>query len=183
MPTTVPDSASRRASAAWARGSRAAIWALISPRRWAAKTWVRSARSRARLRTGSDVTALAHALRTWALDDPHRYFLVYGTPVPGYHAPDDITAIAREIMAPLLDACARLPEDRPATPFDEHLEEHRDWAEGHPAPAAVLHRALTFWTRLHGALSLELAGHFTGLGFDPARFFAAELHELTGSPE
>ncbi|MEW2559324.1 TetR/AcrR family transcriptional regulator [Streptomyces griseorubiginosus] len=137
----------------------------------------------ATVRTGSDVTALAHALRTWALDDPHRYFLVYGTPVPGYHAPDDITAIAREIMAPLLDACARLPEDRPATPFDEHLEEHRDWAEDHPAPAAVLHRALTFWTRLHGALSLELAGHFTGLGFDPARLFAAELHELTGSPE
>src|SRR5689334_538492 len=37
----------------------------------------------------ADVTTLAHALRGWALDDPHRYFLVYGTPVPGYHAPDD----------------------------------------------------------------------------------------------
>ena len=56
---------------------------------------------------GAGLPALAHALRGWALEDPHRYFLLYGTPVPGYHAPDDITAIASEIMATLLDACAR----------------------------------------------------------------------------
>ncbi|MDH6497849.1 TetR/AcrR family transcriptional regulator [Streptomyces sp. SAI-149] len=128
---------------------------------------------------GADVTTLAHALRTWALADPQRYFLIYGTPVPGYHAPDEITAIASEIMAVLLDAFAGLPSSGPASPFDAHLEEHRDWADGHPAPAATLHRALTFWTRLHGTLSLELAGHFTGMGFDPARFYAAELDGLT----
>ncbi|MFF0079970.1 TetR/AcrR family transcriptional regulator [Streptomyces canus] len=130
--------------------------------------------------SGADVTALAHALRAWALEDPQRYFLVYGTPVPGYHAPDDITAIASEIMATLLDACAGLPSNGPETPFDAHLEDHRDWADGHPAPAAVLHRALTFWTRLHGTLSLELAGHFNGMGFDPALLYAAELDALTG---
>ncbi|MEU3337208.1 TetR/AcrR family transcriptional regulator [Streptomyces sp. NPDC002144] len=137
---------------------------------------------RATAESGTDVTALAHALRDWALEDPQRYFLIYGTPVPGYHAPEDITAIAVEIMAMLLDACAELPPAGPATPFDEHLEGHRAWAGGHPAPPAVLHRALTFWTRLHGVLSLELAGHFTGMGFDPARLFAAELDDLTGRP-
>jgi AcrR family transcriptional regulator len=137
---------------------------------------------RATAESGTDVTALAHALRGWALEDPQRYFLIYGTPVPGYHAPEDITAIAVEIMAMLLDACAELPPAGPATPFDEHLEGHRAWAGGHPAPPAVLHRALTFWTRLHGVLSLELAGHFTGMGFDPALLFAAELDDLTGRP-
>lgn len=30
--------------------------------------------------------ALACALREWALADPQRYFLVYGTPIPGYRA-------------------------------------------------------------------------------------------------
>ena len=130
-------------------------------------------------RPGADVSTLASTLRTWALEDPQRYFLIYGTPVPGYHAPDDITAIASEIMAPILDAFAGLPSSDTAPAFDAHLEEHRDWADGHPAPAATLRRALTFWTRLHGALSLELAGHFTGMGFDPARFYAAELDELT----
>ncbi|MBO4257466.1 TetR/AcrR family transcriptional regulator [Streptomyces griseorubiginosus] len=137
---------------------------------------------RAAVESGADVTALAHALRGWALEDPQRYFLIYGTPVPGYHAPEDITAIAVEIMAMLLDACAELPPAGPATPFDEHLEGHRAWAGGHPAPPAVLHRALAIWTRLHGVLSLELAGHFTGMGFDPARLFAAELDDLTGRP-
>ncbi|MFK4099329.1 TetR/AcrR family transcriptional regulator [Streptomyces sp. NPDC019531] len=135
---------------------------------------------RAAAESGADLTGLAHALRDWALADPQRYFLMYGTPVPGYHAPDDITAIASEIMAPLLDACAALPPDGPASPFGTHLEDHRDWAAGHPAAPAVLHRALTFWTRLHGVLSLELAGHFTGMGFDPGQLFAAELAALGG---
>ena len=134
---------------------------------------------------GPDVTALAHALRAWALADPQRYFLVYGTPVPGYHAPDDITAIAAETMATLLDACAALPAppDDAVTPFDEHLASHRAWAAGHPAPPATLRRALAFWTRMHGVLSLELAGHFTGMGFDPEHLFAAELDALTGPSE
>ncbi|WP_328583814.1 TetR/AcrR family transcriptional regulator [Streptomyces sp. NBC_00370] len=145
--------------------------------------------------SGPDVAALAHALRDWALADPQRYFLVYGTPVPGYHAPADITGIAAEIMAALLDAytasasppSVSAPPDgapteaptRAATTFDTHLEDHRQWAEGHPAPVAALRRALAFWTRLHGVLSLELAGHFAGMTFDPALLFEAELEGLT----
>ncbi|MFI0814197.1 TetR/AcrR family transcriptional regulator [Streptomyces sp. NPDC021098] len=134
---------------------------------------------RAAAEPGADVTALAHALRAWALDDPQRYFLVYGTPVPGYHAPDDITTIASEIMTTLLDAFTALPtDDAPATPLEAHLEQHRQWADPHPAPPAALRRAMTLWTRLHGVLSLELAGHFTGMGLDPALLFAAELDDL-----
>ncbi|MFI6802474.1 TetR/AcrR family transcriptional regulator [Streptosporangium canum] len=128
---------------------------------------------------GADLAVLAYAVRGWALAHPQRYLLIYGTPVPGYHAPDDITLISSEIMAILLDACAVPSSDSPATPFDAHLADHRDWADGHPAPPAVLRRALSFWTRLHGVLSLELAGHFAGMGFDPALLFAAELETLT----
>ncbi|MEV4880135.1 TetR/AcrR family transcriptional regulator [Streptomyces cyaneofuscatus] len=130
---------------------------------------------------GVGLSGLAHALRGWALEDPHRYFLLYGTPVPGYHAPDDTTAISSEIMATLLDACAALTRgapDAPEAPFAAHLAEHRDWAGDHPAPPAALHLAMSFWTRMHGVLSLELAGHFTGMAFDPAQLFAAELDGL-----
>ncbi|WP_432194449.1 TetR/AcrR family transcriptional regulator [Streptomyces sp. bgisy027] len=137
---------------------------------------------RAAAEAGAGLSGLAHALRAWALKDPQRYFLIYGTPVPGYHAPDDTTAISSEIMATLLDACAALPADGPATEFEAHLAGHRDWAGDHPAPPAALHRALTFWTRLHGVLSLELAGQFSGMGLDPAQLFAAELGDLTGTP-
>jgi AcrR family transcriptional regulator len=56
-------------------------------------------------RADTDLADLAQVLRRWALDDPQRYLLVYGTPVPGYQAPEDTTRIASEIMAVLLDAC------------------------------------------------------------------------------
>lgn len=140
---------------------------------------------RASAAAGADLAALAHALRDWALDDPHRYFLVYGTPIPGYHAPDDITGIASDIMRTLLDGVAALPPAvtavppaGPATPFAAYLESHRAWSDGHPVAPPGLHHALTFWTRLHGVLSLELAGHFAGMAFDPAMLFGAEVADL-----
>ncbi|PRH76978.1 hypothetical protein C6N75_22710, partial [Streptomyces solincola] len=48
---------------------------------------------------GTDLAGLARALREWALADPHRYFLVWGTPIPGYQAPEDTTAIADEVLS------------------------------------------------------------------------------------
>ncbi|MEU1734091.1 TetR/AcrR family transcriptional regulator [Streptosporangium sp. NPDC020145] len=129
---------------------------------------------------GAGLEALAHAVRGWALADPQRYLLIYGTPVPGYHAPDDITVISSQIMGMLLDACAESVPDGPAAPLEEHLAGHRGWAGAHPAPPAVLHRALVLWTRLHGVLSLELAGHFAGMGFDPGLLFTAEVDHLLG---
>ncbi|CAM5703731.1 TetR/AcrR family transcriptional regulator [Streptomyces violaceorubidus] len=38
---------------------------------------------RAAAEAGADLAGLAHALRSWALDDPQRYLLIFGTPVPG----------------------------------------------------------------------------------------------------
>ncbi|MFF5471861.1 TetR/AcrR family transcriptional regulator [Streptomyces achromogenes] len=131
--------------------------------------------------SGADLAGLGHALRAWALDDPQRYFLIYGTPVPGYHAPDDITAIASEIMDALLDAAQPAAGPAPAevARLESHLAGHREWAGDHPASPATLRRALHFWTRLHGVLSLELAGHFTGMGFDPGELYENELRHLT----
>ncbi|WP_037313476.1 TetR/AcrR family transcriptional regulator [Amycolatopsis orientalis] len=121
---------------------------------------------------------VAYAIREWALADPQRYLLVYGTPIPGYHAPGDTTGISNEIMKVLLDVHEAHAGRGGPTPFDVHLVEHREWAGDHPAPSAVLRRAITFWTRIHGVLSLELAGHFAGMGFDPALLFAAELDDM-----
>jgi len=42
-------------------------------------------------------------IREWAVGDPQRYLLIYGTPVPGYQAPADTLAISNEIMAVLID--------------------------------------------------------------------------------
>ncbi|WP_042432310.1 TetR/AcrR family transcriptional regulator [Streptacidiphilus anmyonensis] len=148
---------------------------------------------------GADLAGLARTLRRWALEDPQRYFLVYGTPIPGYEAPPDTTSIAAEIMAVLLDAAAAaaaaaaaedadgatvdaaVDDAASSSPIEAHLADHRAWAADHPASPAALRLALAFWTRLSGVLSLELAGHFTGMGFDPELLYAAEVQALTGS--
>jgi AcrR family transcriptional regulator len=122
--------------------------------------------------------AVAAVLRRWARADPHRYLLIFGTPVPGYAAPPEATEVAGDIMSILLDAFADVPaaEARGATvALDQHLATHRRWAGGTPAPASALRRALTYWTRLHGTISLEVAGHFTDMDFDPALLYAAEV--------
>lgn len=127
---------------------------------------------------GADVAGLARAVRAWAIADPQRYLLIYGTPVPGYHAPGDTTAIAGEIMTVILAAHRGTGVPEPGGPFEGHLDQHRHWAPDPSVPAATLRRALAFWTRMHGVLSLELAGHFTGMGFDPALLFADEVEAL-----
>ena len=130
-------------------------------------------------RKGVDVAGLARVIREWARSDPQRYLLIYGTPIPGYQAPDDTTAISVEIMTVVIDTYRRdggVPSGRP---FETHLDSHRQWAGDPTAPASALRQALAFWTRVHGVLSLELAGHFAGMGFDPALLFADEVEDLT----
>lgn len=122
---------------------------------------------------GSDPAVIARAMRDWALEYPQRYFLIYGTPIPGYHAPPTTTAIASELMDLLLDAL-RNRDPGPVTTFDEHVARHRDWANAE-VPDGVLRQALSFWTRLHGVVSLEIAGHFTTMGFDPRLLFESEV--------
>jgi AcrR family transcriptional regulator len=127
------------------------------------------------------LTAVAAAMRGWALDAPHRYLLIYGTPVPGYAAPPEATTIASGIMSVLLSAFADADDAEPGHPskaaaaLDRHLATHRQWAHDESVPPAVLRRALAFWTRLHGTVSLEVAGHFADMGFDPALLYAAEV--------
>ncbi|MDX8030823.1 TetR/AcrR family transcriptional regulator [Lentzea sp. BCCO 10_0856] len=133
---------------------------------------------RAAFEAGTTVVALAGVIREWALSDPHRYLLIYGTPVPGYHAPDEITAISDEILAVLLEVCADASDGAPKTPFDVVLGMNREWAGALPAPSATVHRALSFWTRLQGVLSLELAGHFAPMGFDAGLLLAEEVERL-----
>jgi AcrR family transcriptional regulator len=140
------------------------------------------------------LAAVAAALRDWALAAPHRYLLIYGTPVPGYQAPPEATTIAATLMTILLDAFteasaasrAAVTESGPVPPaaaaFDRHLAAHRQWAVSHPAPPDVLRRALTFWTRLHGVISLEVAGHFTDMKFDPALLYSAEAEAAINTP-
>src|SRR5450755_1622651 len=45
--------------------------------------------------------ACCHAVRDWALSHPHEYALLYGSPVPGYAAPQDTVRAATRVTAVL----------------------------------------------------------------------------------
>ncbi|MFI8989267.1 WHG domain-containing protein [Streptomyces antimycoticus] len=145
--------------------------------------------------------ALALALRDWAKRQPDRYLLIYGTPVPGYQAPPETTEIAAGLMRTIVDACATVGGDgvgagdggaggsgaamsggQPLTEFEaalaRHLEGAGPWVAGEEPGGELKGRALRTWTRLHGVISLDVQGQFTGMGFDPSVLFEAEIDAL-----
>ena len=72
--------------------------------------------------------------------------------------------------------------DRAATPPAEPLASQlRAWALVHDpgtGPATAL-RAVLVWSRMHGLVSLEIAGNFASMGIDPDQVFEAQLGTLT----
>ena len=123
--------------------------------------------------------AACRAIRAWALANPHEYALIYGSPVPGYQAPEATIGPASRVplaFARLLAdadvAGAPRTGDGPAlgdtlaaqaTVLATTLAE--SGAVGVPPDALV--RAIIAWTQLFGMISFELFGQFVG-SFDPA---------------
>ncbi len=126
--------------------------------------------------------AVTRAFRGWAVEHPRSFELVYGTPVPGYAAPEETIAPAlrlwRVVVGLVLEAHARgeLHPTAPPIPGDGLVEPAAlelgraaaaelgqgtaDWGE-----AEVLHCFALFAT-LIGATTAELFGHFHGAAAD-----------------
>ncbi|MEU4802027.1 TetR/AcrR family transcriptional regulator [Actinosynnema sp. NPDC023587] len=126
------------------------------------------------------VHEFGRAFRDWAIGRPHRYLLLFGTPLPGYHAPPDTVALAHRTMSAFIGVltAARTAGTTDRSTLDEQLV---DWArsrgEGEVDPAVLL-TAVRAFTRLHGVLSLEVSGQFGPMGFDPALLYRAEVESL-----
>ncbi len=125
--------------------------------------------------------ALARAYRFWALVQPYRYQLLFGPPLPGYdaHAQRPIEA-AQKAMNLLLDILGEAG-DRTAIPPQPLASQLATWARPHHPgidPAAAL-CAVLIWSRLHGIVSLEIAGNFASMGLDPGQLFETQLATLT----
>ena len=126
--------------------------------------------------------ALARAYRSWALAQPHRYRLLYGPPMPGYDAHAQRLVDAAQAAMKVLRGVLRELGDRTATPPAEPLASQLSaWAQPHSPgidPATAL-RAVLIWTRLHGFVTLEIAGNFASMGIDPDQVFEIQLATLT----
>jgi len=126
--------------------------------------------------------ALARGYRSWALAQPHRYRLLFGPPLPGYDAhAQRLVAASEASMDLLLGVLRQLGNRTPAPPAEPLAGQLAAWAHTHAFdvdPAAALH-AILIWSRLHGLVSLEIAGNFASMGIDPGEVFEAQLPALT----
>jgi AcrR family transcriptional regulator len=138
--------------------------------------------------------AVCHAVRDWSRANRHEYALIYGSPVPGYRAPETTIVEAQKVplvMVQVLRAAWAEGTLRPArgsaVMSDGLAEQCRVVAEAisPELPPEVLARALIAWTQLFGMISFELFGQLVG-SVDPSdEFFAYAvdvLADLVGMP-
>ncbi len=127
------------------------------------------------------------ALRAWALAHPHEWGLIFGTPVPGYEAPEDTVEpyarVAAALVRPVLEAreAGRLRMDeRPREVSAELRDAVAPVADGlFPGmPVDKVVAALEAWTTIVGVVSLEVFGHWRNTVLDPAQFFEATMRHL-----
>jgi AcrR family transcriptional regulator len=140
-----------------------------------------------RTRSGTPEERLRAALngtRQWALSQPHRYRLVFGSSYgSGELDPERIIPPAQRAMEIVLAALSELgPAERAATVSDSELRrELVHWGNGSedsPHDPRVLFLGLLAWTRIHGVISLEIEGFFEQIEIEPARIFKAEVDHL-----
>ena len=125
---------------------------------------------------------IARAYRSWALAQPHRYRLLFGPPLPGYDAHAQRLVEAAQASMKILLGVLREAGDPTATPPAEPLASQLSaWAHRHDLdidPAIALCGVLV-WSRVHGLVSLEIAGNFESMGIDPGQVFENQLATLT----
>jgi AcrR family transcriptional regulator len=123
--------------------------------------------------------ACCTAVREWALAHPQEYALIYGSPVPGYAAPQDTVAPAARVPLVMLDTVRGAHEDGrldPAFPgplLSPTLKAQADAvaaAVETDLPADAIARAILAWTQLFGMISFELFGQLVG-SVDPSKPF------------
>lgn len=113
--------------------------------------------------------ALGRAVRSWALAEPATYALLFGSPVPGYHAPAERTTgpgtrVVGALVGLLDEAYAAGGlADATATALPGRLG--RDFATiradlGLGLPDEVLARGVLAWAALFGCVSFEVFGQY-----------------------
>ncbi len=127
--------------------------------------------------------AATGAIRAWALEHPHQYLLLYGSPVPGYAAPADTVVPGTRVTLALVSivrdahAAGRLdprPDDAVAIPAK--LTEDLDRLNGLTDLTVGAGTTLAFlaaWTQTFGLIGFELTNQTRGMVEQHAELFEA----------
>src|SRR4051812_28778438 len=131
-------------------------------------------------------TGIAQALRGWAVAHPHEYALTYGSPVPGYAAPQDTIPSAQRVSFALLSlvsdahAAGLSPAARTRRATEAELAAIapvRSFVSDELDEAYAI-RGLMAWATLFGNVSLELFGHMFKGVLDYEAHYATLVEQL-----
>ena len=140
-------------------------------------------------------TAVAQAVRDWALRHPHEYALIYGSPVPGYTAPDTTVPPASRVGLVFIGILRDAHHDsgsgsesgsgsgsgltEPPLPAELRPEAERMAADLAPdLPPANVAALIASWAELFGLVGFELFGQFNRVVEDRETFFRHAVTRL-----
>jgi AcrR family transcriptional regulator len=130
---------------------------------------------------------VCRAIRRWALDHPHEYALLYGSPIPGYQAPGLTVGPASRATLVLTGIVLDAYRAEELTVAEDPPLSRAMAAETRPigqltmpdVPLPVVARALVVWTLLFGQISFELFGRFEGIAQDTEVLFEHAVSVMT----
>ena len=134
--------------------------------------------------------ATARAIRRWSVDHPHEHLLLYGSPVPGYAAPEDTIGPATRPTFALVgivgDAAAAGRLEAPAgPPADLSPEFTTDLlalttvlGRDIPSEPDTVLAVLAAWTQMFGLIGFEITNQTRNVVEDHESLFDATVHRL-----
>ena len=131
------------------------------------------------------IIALCLAYRQWAIEHPVDFQLIYGNPIPGYHAPEELTiplarrpflGLFRCFIQAYLAGELTIPVEYQVVP-SSMAASIANWkrASGIEMPDALLGLVMSGWSRIYGVVMLELFHHLQPLVGDGATFYRYEI--------
>ncbi|AGZ48905.1 TetR/AcrR family transcriptional regulator [Mycobacterium kansasii] len=134
-----------------------------------------------------DVIAIAHAVRRWAVAHPAQWALLYGSPVPGYHAPPERTVgVGTRVVRAFFDAIAPaiatgdiiLTNNVASQPMSSDFERLRREFD-FPGDDRVVAKCFLLWAAVVGAISLEVFGQYGADTLtEPGQVFDSQIRLL-----
>jgi AcrR family transcriptional regulator len=134
--------------------------------------------------------AIGRAVRRWARRNPHEYALIYGSPVPGYRAPQDTVGPASRVgvlMADLLRDAAAAGALGPvgsagalAPKLAADIAALREWVFT-GVPERYVLPAIMAWTHVFGLVNFELFGQYENVITARDQFFDHALAALAAA--
>ena len=128
--------------------------------------------------------AMTHSIHSWAVANPAEYSLLFGTPVPGYAAPQDTIGPASRYTIVLVQLTVEMEAAGHTASEKVPAALRRDYARFRdrfdiPASDQMLMKGMAAWAGVMGAINLELFGHLHNVIDTPGALFEAVV-ELQG---